>query len=175
MDKVLVVTYSHTGTSLRLAQWLCGLRGWALGRIEEAAPRHGPMGTFACVLDSLLHRRPAIEYIGPPPGQFDAVVLVSPIWVGRLAGPMRSFVTRYQNQLPDIAVVSVMGGSGAPNAVAEIGTLARRAPLLSAAFTQREVEDGTCSQRLQAFAEDFVKAEGKAGGQRPAEWTPRAA
>lgn len=175
MNRILVVTYSHTGTSLRLAQGLCGLRGWALGSIEEAAPRHGAMGTFSCVLDSLLHRSPAIEYFGPPPSQFDAVVLVSPIWVGRLAGPMRSFVTRYRNQLPAIAVVSVMGSSGAPNAVAEIGTLLHRPPLLSAAFTQREVEDGTFSQRLKAFSAELVKAEGKTGGQQPAEWSPNAA
>jgi hypothetical protein len=175
MDKVLVVTYSYTGTSLRLAQWLCGLHGWALGRIEEVAPRRGVMGTLSCVMDSLLRRRPEIQYLGPPPDQFDAVVLVSPIWAYRLASPMRSFVARYERQLPDIAVVSVMGGRGAPNAVAEISALAHRLPLLSTAFTQREVEDGSGSRRLRAFGEALLKAIGKAGGRQPAEWSPRAA
>lgn len=175
MNQILVVPYSYTGTSLRLAQWLCGLQGWALGRIEEIAPRNGAMGNLSCVVDSLLRRRPEIEYLGPPPDQFDAVVLVSPIWMNRLASPMHSFVARYGGQLPDIAVVSVMGGKGAPNAAAEIGALAHRSPLLSTAFTQREVEDGSCSPRLQAFAAALLKARGQPGAQRPAEWSPRAA
>lgn len=175
MNKILVVAYSYTGTSLRLAQWLCGLRGWALGHIDEVAPRHGAAGTLSCVVDSLLRRRPEIEYVGPPPGDFDTVVLVSPIWAYRLAGPMRSFVARYEQQLPDIAVISVMGGKGAPNAVAEIGALAGRSPLLSTAFTQREVEDGRCAPRLQAFADALLKAKDEPSGPRPAEWSPRTA
>jgi hypothetical protein len=174
-NRILVVAYSYTGTSLRLAQWLCSLQGWELGRIEEVAPRRGAMGTLSCVMDSLLRRRPEIEYVGPAPDRFDAVVLVSPIWMYRLASPMRSFVARYQRQLRGIAVVLVMGGKGAPNAVAEIGALANRSPLLSTAFTQREVDDGSCAPRLQAFAEALSKATSQAGSQRTAEWSPRAA
>ena len=84
-------------------------------------------------------------------------MLIAPIWVYQLASPMRSFVAQFAKQLPDIAVISVMGGRGAPNAVAEIRALAHRAPLLSTSFTTREVEDGRCLPRLHAFAEALVK------------------
>jgi hypothetical protein len=175
MSKVLVVAYSYTGTSLQLAKRLCGLQGWTLGQIEEVAPRRGALGTWRCVLDSLFRRHPKVDYFGPLSARFDAVVLVSPIWMTRLAGPMRSFVARYKAQLQDFAVVSVMGSRGAPNAVAEIGGITGRSPLLTTAFTSREVEDGSGDPRLRAFAQALADAKEASAGVRPAEWSPKAA
>lgn len=143
MDKILVVFYSYTGTSRRLVQLLCSQLDWPSGEIVEERARSGASGTLRCVADSLLRRQPRIRYQGPDPRGFGTVVLVSPIWAYRLASPMRSFVADRRDDLQQIAVVSVMGGSGAPNAVAEIGHLLGRAPSLGTAFTTREVDDGS--------------------------------
>ena len=70
MSRILVVTYSYTGMSLRLAQCLCGLEGWPMGQIEEVAPGRG---TWRCLIDSLLRRRPEVEYVGPALRNFDVV------------------------------------------------------------------------------------------------------
>lgn len=175
MSKVLVVTYSFTGTGRRLTQLLCGMQGWESAEITEVHARSGGLGNWRCLLDSWLRRRPPIRYEGPAPEGFDAVVLVAPIWVYRLAGPMRSFVAAYRDRLPDVAVVSVMGSRGAPNAVAEIGKLLGRSPLLSTAFTSREVEDGSCAARLQAFGRAVQAAEDSPLTVRPATWSPQTA
>jgi hypothetical protein len=175
MKKVLVVTYSYTGTSLQVAKRLCALQGWPLGQIEEVHPRRGVLGSWRCVLDSLLHRQPAIDYFGPLPASFDTVVLVGPVWMLRLAGPMRSFVARYKAQLKNFALISVMGSRGAPNAVAEIGTLTGRSPVLSTAFTAREVDDGSYALRLRTFARALAEATEEPDDTRQAEWSPRAA
>ena len=129
MSKVLVVVYSLTGTSRNVAQLLCSQQGWEMAEIREASPRTaaGALGIARCIFESLLRLRPAIRYSGPPPAGFDAVVLISPIWALQLAGPMRSFVATHHDKLPVRAVITVMGGSGAPNAVAEIARIAHRA------------------------------------------------
>lgn len=151
MNNVLVVVYSYTGTSRRVADLLSSQHGWPVAEIRETQPRRGALGSLRCVLDSLLRRHPAIRYDGPSPGNFDAVVLVSPIWMLQLAGPMRSFLALQGSRLPSVAVISVMGGQGASNAAAEVGALLGREPMLSAAVTMREVDDGSCAARLQAF------------------------
>ncbi|WP_239143138.1 flavodoxin [Variovorax sp. WS11] len=130
-----------------------------MAEIAEEQPRRGASGTCRCVLDSLLRRRPAIRYDGPFPRNFDAVVLVSPVWLGRLAGPMRSFVARRQDHLPAVAVISVAGGRGEFDVVAEIADLIGEEPIISADFTAREVEDGTCSGRLRTFGVALLGAE----------------
>lgn len=151
MNKVLVVVYSYTGTSRRVADLLANQQGWPVAEIRETQARRGAFGSLRCILDSFLRRRPAIRYDGPPPGQFDAVVLVSPIWMLRLSGPMRSFLALQSHGLPSVAVLSVMGGQGASNAVAEVSMLLGREPIMSTAVTMREVDDGSCAAQLQAF------------------------
>src|SRR5438067_13873020 len=99
MDSVLVVCYSYTGNSRRMAQLLCSQQGWPLGEITDVEPRSGGRGTWRCVLDSVLRRRPQIPYEGPEPGGFRAVLLVGPVWMGRLAGPMRAFVSQFRKSL----------------------------------------------------------------------------
>lgn len=173
MNNVLVIVYSYTGTSRRVAELLCGQQNWQLATVTEVRPRSGAMGSLRCVLDSILRRQPAIGYDGPPPGDFDAVVLVSPIWMLRLAGPMRSFVARQRGRLPDIAVLSVMGGQGAPNAAAEIADILGRAPILSSSVTMREVDDGSCAARLQAFGTAVGSARNPQAVARPATLSPQ--
>lgn len=154
MDSILVVCYSYTGVSRLAAQLLCSQEGWPLGIVTDKHPR----GTLRCILDSLLRRHPEIRYEGPPPGNFRTVVLVSPIWMYRLAGPMRSFIAQHTKGLRRVAVISTMGSAGASNAVAEIAKLLDRAPVLSAAFTQRSLEDGSSTSELLAFGERLQPA-----------------
>jgi flavodoxin len=175
MSKILVVVYSYTGTCRRLADLLCDQQGWPMAEITDAQPRRGALGTWRCLLDSWLRREPPIHYTGLPPDGFDAVVLIAPIWAYRLAGPMRSFVASRRTSLADVAVAPVMGGSGAPNAIAEVGTLIGRAPILSTAFTAREVEDGSCAARLRAFGDGVRTAKGADAATRPAIWSPQTA
>lgn len=171
MNRVLAVTYSHTGTSRKLTRLLCSLQGWEMAEIVDDRPR----GNWRCIIDSLLRRCPAIQYNGPNPRRFDVVVLVSPIWAGRLAGPMRSFVSARRKMLPDVAVVSVMGNKGAPNAVAEIGRLLDRWPILSAAFTTAEIEDGSFGDRLKVFGQAVQSAKDQRGVLKPSAFSPRPA
>jgi len=174
MARTLIVVYSNTGTSRRLAALLSSQLGWPVGDIVEARSRAGTGGMLRCVADSLLRRRPAIAYQGPDPAGFDAVVLVAPIWVGQLAGPMRSFVTERRQTLPRAAVISVMGGKGGENAFAEVGHLLGKPPLLAAAFSAREIDDGSAAGRLQAFGSAFqAMQQDGAPPVRLADWSPR--
>lgn len=152
MDSILVVCYSHTGNSRRLAQLLCSHHGWPLGDISEPTSR----GTARCVLDSLLRRRPEIRYRGPDPADFRTVVLVSPIWMYRLAGPMRSFVASHKDALRRVAAIATMESAGASNAFGEIAHLLGHGLIEAAAFRVREIEDGSGTARLLSFGDALL-------------------
>ncbi|MET3441088.1 flavodoxin [Variovorax paradoxus] len=175
MNKILVVVYSYTGTSRKVADLLCSQQGWPMAEIVETRPRAGASGSLRCLLDSVFRRHSPIRYNGPRTKKFDAVVLVSPIWGQRLAGPMRSFVGTRRNHMPDVAVISVMGGRGAPNAVSEISRLIGRAPILDVAFAASEVDNGSFATRLEAFGTAVRSAEAAQSTVRPVDLSPQAA
>lgn len=158
MNPVLVVCYSYSGVTRRLAELLCSRFDWPVAEVRDAHPRSGWPGTFHCVLDSLLRRRPAILYEGPDPGGFRTVVLMAPIWMYRLAGPMRSFVWQNRDSFQHVVVISTMGSAGASNALAEVARILGKSPTHAAAFTTQEVEDGTCTTRLFALADQIQPA-----------------
>lgn len=171
MDSILVVSYSYTGVSRRAAQLLAAHHGWPLGEIHDTQPRT----SWRCVLDSLLRRHPAIRYEGPDPGDFRTVVLVSPIWAYRLAGPMRSFVAERRQALRRVAVLSTMGSGGASNAVAEVARLLGHGLLQSAAFTQAQLEDGSATARLLAFGDALQPGSTASQPAQPGVWPARTA
>ena len=170
---VLLVFYSLSGTGRRAAEALAAMRDWRLAEIVEPAPRTGFVGTLRCVVDSLLRRRVPIHYRGPYPGSYTTVVLISPVWAGRMAAPMRSFIAKHAAELPNVALLTVMGGRGAPEVVAEAGRLLGRSPILSTAFTTREIEDGSGTARLSAFADALHGAQQASAAVRPALWSPQ--
>lgn len=159
MSEILVISYSDTEISHRLAQLLCKQQGWPMAEINEVHPRSGLPGRVRCLLDSGLRRCPQICYSGPPPNEYDAVVLVAPVWSSRLAGPVRSFVNLMCEQLPDLALVSVTQNWGTPDVIAELGLLMGCFPMLSTTFTPHEVSYPSCPVRLQAFGNAILAAE----------------
>jgi hypothetical protein len=175
MDKVLIVVYSHTGSSTRVARMLSTACGWPLAEVVDAKPRAGAWGNLRCVADSLLRRSPPFRYDGPDPAQFGAVVLVSPIWVGRLAGPMRSFVVRHRTVLKRVAMVQVMGESGAEGAVVEVEHLLGRPTVATMALKRQEVGGRSCVGRIKTFGKVVEAAQGEASVAPTAGLSPRAA
>ena len=173
-DRTLIVDYSNTGTSRRVADLLASQFQWPRGEIREDRSRTGTAGMLRCVFDSLLKRHPAIRYEGPDPKSFETVVLIAPIWLHQLAGPMRSFVRDQAPDLRRVAVISVMGGQGAANAFAEVDRILGRPPILSTSFTAREVDDGSYSPNLQVFGNAVRDNATKTQAVRPTTLSPSA-
>lgn len=170
----LIVCYSNTGTSRRVADLLATQFQRQRGEIREARSRAGTAGMLRCVADSLLRRHPTIRYEGPDLRGFETVVLIAPIWVSRLAGPMRSFVCDHASGLKRVAVISVMGGKGATNAFAEIDQILGRPPILSTSFTARNVDDGSYASGLEAFGAAVRDTAEKEDAVRPTDLSPSA-
>lgn len=172
MNKVLIVFYSYSGTCRRVSSMLSASYGWPTTEIIDVQPHRS---VWRCMVDSLLRRRPEIRCTGPSPDEFEAVVLVTPVWAYRLAGPMRSFVAQHGSQLPAAAVVSAMASNGAFNAEAEVATLTGQQPFMTLPILARHVEDGTCAEQLQAFADAIQAIDVPGMSQTRSGFEPRAA
>lgn len=153
MDTVLVVVYSLTGTSRRVADRICAQQGWPMGVVTDRRARTGATGALRCVLDSLLRRSPPILYDGPDPRDFHTVLLVAPVWTYRLAAPMRSFLARHRDEIRHTAVVMTMGSAGAAHAWLEVEQVLGRPPVLKAAFRAADVLSGAADGPALEFAE----------------------
>lgn len=173
---VLLVYYSRTGTTRAVAEQLASLAGWQTGEVVDQPARAGASGDWRCILDNVLRRRADYVYQGPPLTDFSHIVLMAPVWVSRLAAPMRTFLVDHAPFPRRVSAVCTMASHGGFRAVEEISELTGQIPSPVLVLRQQDVLDGLPAHLLEDFAAQVVgSANYLQHRQRPAWLSPEAA
>lgn len=105
--KTLVVGYSLTGNNRLLAEYISGEEQADL----EMITAQRKMSMFSIALDALFNRSPQIGEVQKNPADYDTVILAAPIWMGKIASPLRRYVKRYRAEIKKYGFISVSGGA----------------------------------------------------------------
>jgi flavodoxin len=151
MQKTLLVYYSLSGNTKKVAEEMARIGDWDVGVIKDASPRKGTWGYMCSALETMFKLMPAIDYIGNDPGAYDTVVLGSPIWVGRPAAPMRSFAHQYKGKLKNIACFCTMGGTDSKGWQAQLGSVYGQTPKQLLALQEKEATSETAHEKMHFF------------------------
>jgi len=100
-----VAYYSHHGNNATLARHLAGRLRCGLLPILELKRRTN----LTILWDVLSQRLPRLQPIEPAFREQDRVILVAPVWAGKLAAPMRTFLRLYREQLHDYSFITLCG------------------------------------------------------------------
>ncbi len=106
MMKVTVISYSQTGNNQALAAAIAKHYSAEHISIREVNKRN----YWRIGMDLLFNRKPAIT---PSLDQVDTsgrVLLVGPVWMGRLCSPMRTCLHQLRSRLSQYAFVTLRGG-----------------------------------------------------------------
>jgi flavodoxin len=155
--RVLVVCYSRSGTTLRVAEHIAAALDADLERIEEIGSRAGFGGYLRSAWEALGKGLPAIR-TSKDPGQYDLVVLGGPVWVGTMCSPIRSYILRHRKQLLRPAFFAVMGGRGGEDTVREMQLAAEAGRTPMCVLTQRDVEQGLFREKCEGFVQALKDA-----------------
>ena len=109
--KILMVSYSHTGNNRLLADHL----GRKLNADRETITASGRLTGLTIALDMLFNRKPGIAPAQHDPADYDTVVLAAPIWMGKIASPLRSYLQQHRSQIKRFAFITISGGALGPN------------------------------------------------------------
>ncbi len=169
-EAVLIVYDSRTGTARQVAQRLAAQSGWALAEVGDLRPRAGFSGDARCVLENVLRMRASYRYEGPALDGFEQVIVIAPVWAGRLASPMRIFLADRLLFPVRLSAVCVMAARGAFNAIEEIAGLTSTllAPVL--ALLQRDVASGLSQDEISGFIHQVRATAFRDASRRRAAW-----
>jgi hypothetical protein len=107
--KTLIISYSHGGNNELLANHLQNRLSADLFRISERRKRN----RLTIFLDILFDRLPQIKEFYHARNLYEHYILVGPIWMGRIASPLKAFLTAEKSKVGRYSFISVCGG--APN------------------------------------------------------------
>lgn len=151
MAKILVVYFSRTGYTRKVAEEIASRCGADLEAIEDLRSRAGLFGYLRSGREALRKQPADIRPAARNPSDYDLVVLGTPVWAGHVSSPMRAYLAAHGSALEQVAFFCTLGGSGAEAAFADMADLGRREPLASLALNDRELKRGGYADKLDRF------------------------
>lgn len=104
--KTLIVYYSYTQNNEVLANVLHEKLKCDILKIEEVRKRNG----FTIVLDLLFNRTPWIKPRLYDIGSYDQYIFVAPVWAGKIASPMKTFLVEERFYISNYSFITICGG-----------------------------------------------------------------
>lgn len=148
MKKILVVYYSRSGSTQKLAQRIADASGADLEGLVDRTPRDNAKGYLRSAIEAALHLKTQIQPITHAPDDYDLVVIGTPIWFWNMSSPIRAFITEYRHQFRWAAFFCTYGGSGQIKVLEDLTRLAGRPVLATLALTNHAVKSGHFRQPL---------------------------
>lgn len=149
--KTLVVFYSRSGTTRRIAIALSDALKCDLEEITEPKPRTGFLGYMRSLLEA---RRKQPSTIAPRKrdvSSYDLVIIGTPVWAWSLSSPVRAYLMATANRLPEVAFFCTLGSKGSESTFAQMTAVTGKRPRAVCRITQQEALSGRYVDRLLAF------------------------
>lgn len=151
MPGPLVVFYSRTGHTRRIAYEIAAALDAEIGEIHEPGNRRGPLGYMRSSVEAVLGVAPHLS-----PNRLDlrnrpVVVIGTPIWFWNIASPVRSFLLGHRTRMGRVAFFCTCGGSGERKVLRDLRSLCGRAPVATMALTERQCAAGAHDEELAHF------------------------
>lgn len=108
--KILVVYYSKTGHTRKIAQDIAKKMDADLEEITDQKKRTGLLGFISGGRDALTKKETNISEMRKNPAEYDLVILGGPIWAGNITPAVRTYINQYKDSLPSVAFFFSSGG-----------------------------------------------------------------
>lgn len=138
----LIAFYSLTGRTRRMATHAARILGADLAEIKAPTYDRGFWRYVRVGLDSLRGLIPEIEVHGASPENYDMVVVMAPLWVGRAATPIRAYLKSQSSGLKSVAFILTCTRGDVGIAFDQLGALTPATILGSLVLTEKETEPG---------------------------------
>lgn len=153
----LVVYFSRTGTTRKVAEAIARSVGADIEAIHEQKDRLGLRGYLRSAFDATLGRWVPIDAIGRDPTRYDLVIVGTPVWGWSLSAPVRAFLSNQARRLPRVAFFVTEGGGGDRRVFGQMAEVVGAEPVATLALVQRDVERGAATRAIESFVASLPK------------------
>lgn len=140
--KTLVVFFSRTGTTRRLAESIARALDADLEELTEARSRRGVWGWLRSGYEGTYRRSAETLPLKHELARYDLVFLGSPTWNRSLSSPVRGFLERERTALKHVALFATCQGRGADMVLEQMAALLSTPPLARLAMLESDVRRG---------------------------------
>jgi len=158
----LVVYYSRTGNTGKVAEKLASLMGCDLGEIVDLKNRKGPFGFLGAGYSAYARKLTKIKAPDKDPSAYDLIIVGTPIWAGNITPAVRTYLTEIVpegSQARRYALFYTSHSSEQPKAVKDFCSLIKGEPLATLSVLHKDVKAGKFEPQVQGFVDSLRSSE----------------
>jgi menaquinone-dependent protoporphyrinogen IX oxidase len=149
--RTLIVYYSRSGTTRKIAQFLAASLHCEIEEIIPLARRSGAIGYWRSAMEATQKRPAAIAAPKIDPAAHDLVIIGTPVWAWSVSSPVRAYLMANSARLPAVAFICTFGNAGAESAFAQMEAIVGKAPRARCGIKAEAVASGAFQPRLAEF------------------------
>lgn len=157
MSSILVIYYSRTGTTAKVAQAIAAPLGADTEEIKDTVNRKGIWGWLLAGRDASRKTETAILPLQHDLSAYDLVIVGTPIWAWTLAAPVRTFLSIHGKCIRRFGFFWIMGGSTEKDFLHNVATVCGKEPEAVLGLTMKTVKEDMFAEDVKHFAEALRK------------------
>ena len=150
MKKALVVYYSRTGTTQKLASHIASLLNADVEELVDTKKRRGLIWHLIAGKDAAQKRLTKIQPIIHDLSAYDIVYIGTPVWDFTMAAAVRTFLLIYEKKLPaSLIFFCTQASSGADSAIQEMAHLSGKKPIATIVCSSKDIEKNSYQEDIE--------------------------
>ena len=151
--KTLIVYFTRTGNTTKIVDTLQTELTADVEKIIEKGNRNGPLGWLKSGRQGASKADVEISPLEADPSSYELVVMAGPVWAGNASAPMRAFMKKYRDSLPETAVFLTHDSPDVTQAFADIDELLNKEPLARGDVNRQAIQADGHHEAIQEFLE----------------------
>ncbi len=157
--KSLVVFYSRTGTTKKIAEYISSGLNCEYEEIIDTKKRTGfIIGFLKSGYAAVREKLTVIEGFQKNPEMYDLIILGTPIWASRMTPAIRTYITENKRKFKSVAFFCTEGGNKGFKAFESMRILCEKKPLSTLEINQKEIKNGTYTDKIYSFIQNIEKS-----------------
>ena len=153
MMKVLVAYYSRTNVTKKIAEEITKELNCDIEEIKPKVNYDGKIGYIRGGKDAIKAKIIELEALNYNPADYDMVYLGVPVWAGKSANPMISYIKENENSFNEVKFFVTAGGTGFDGTFKQLEDFVGKEPIKKLALTTKEVKQDKYQDKLKIFLE----------------------
>jgi len=153
--KTLIVYYSRTGFTRQLAGAIGNLLGADREELTEKTSRDGIKGYLVSGKEAMKKITPAIDEMKNDLAVYDLVIVGTPVWVGTMASPVRTFLTEYEGRIRKAAFFTTQGSAKRQKVFDEMESLINGEAIAEMMVTTKKVKQSEYQADIDRFIQEI--------------------
>jgi len=149
--KSLIVFYSRTGVTKKLARAIQSLLSCDVDEIIDLKKRGGPLGYIISGKDAMQKKQTPIKPLEKDPSAYDLIIIGTPVWAWTMSCATRTYIMQNRAKFKNVAFFCTAGGSGITSTFRRMEELSGKKPIAVLGLTTKEVVKNLSKDKIQEF------------------------